>query len=129
MGGTLSAIENGFIQREIQESAYRSQQAIDSGAAVVVGVNRFADGGTGSVPTFHIDPEVERRQIERVRTVRASRSASAWKTALDSVERAARDGSNLVPPIVAAVEAQATVGEIADTMRVAFGVYQETATV
>jgi methylmalonyl-CoA mutase N-terminal domain/subunit len=129
MGGTLSAIENGFIQREIQESAYRSQQAIDSGAAVVVGVNRFADGGTGSVPTFHIDPEVERRQIERVRTVRASRSASAWTTALDSVERAARDGSNLVPPIVAAVEAQATVGEIADTMRVAFGVYQETATV
>jgi methylmalonyl-CoA mutase N-terminal domain/subunit len=129
MGGTLSAIENGFIQREIQESAYRSQQAVDSGAAVVVGVNRFTDGGTGSVPTLHIDPEVERRQIERVRTVRASRSASVWKTALDRVEQAARDGSNLVPPIVAAVEAQATVGEIADTMRAVFGMYQETATV
>ena len=129
MGGTLTAIEHGFVQREIQESAYRAQQAIDSGAAVVVGVNRFADAGTGSVPTVHIDPEVERRQIERVRTVRASRSASVWKTALERVEQAARDGSNLVPPIVAAVDAQATVGEIADAMRAVFGVYQETATV
>src|SRR5262249_19232162 len=110
MGGTLTAIENGFIQREIQESAYRAQQAIDSGAAVVVGVNRFADGGNGSVPTFHVDPDVERRQIERVRNVRASRSVSVWTAALERVEQAARDGSNLVPPIIAAVEAQATVG-------------------
>jgi methylmalonyl-CoA mutase N-terminal domain/subunit len=129
MGGTLTAIENGFIQREIQESAYRAQQAIDSGGAVVVGVNRFADGGTGSVPTFNIDPEVERRQIERVRAVRAGRSLPPWKAALDGVERAARDGSNLVPPIIAAVDAHATVGEIADAMRAVFGVYQETATV
>src|SRR5499427_3951882 len=129
MGGTLTAIENGFIQREIQDSAYRAQQAIDSGADVVVGVNRFADSGNGSVPTFHLDPEMERRQIDRVRHVRASRSASVWKAALERVEQAARDGSNLVLPIIAAVEAHATVGEIADAMRVVFGVYQETATV
>jgi methylmalonyl-CoA mutase N-terminal domain/subunit len=129
MGGTLAAIENGFIQRDIQESAYRSQQAVDSGAAVVVGVNRFVDSSAGSVPTFHIDPEVERRQIERVRTVRAGRTASVWQAALDRVEQVARDGGNLVPPIVAAVEAQATVGEIADAMRAVFGVYQETATI
>jgi methylmalonyl-CoA mutase N-terminal domain/subunit len=129
MGGTLTAIENGFIQREIQESAYRAQQAIDSGGAVVVGMNRFADGGTSSVPTFHIDPEVERRQMERVRNVRASRSASVWKASIERVEQAARDSSNLVPPIIAAVEAHATVGEIADAMRIVFGVYQETATI
>ncbi len=130
MGGTLAAIENGFIQREIQESAYRAQQAIDSGASVVVGVNRFSEGQQRSpVPTFRLDPDGERRQVDRVRAVRASRSVSAWKTAIDRVDHAARNGTNLVPPIIAAVEAHATVGEIADTMRAVFGVYQETATV
>ena len=78
-GGTLAAIETGFIQREIQESAYRAQLAIDAGEAVVVGVNRFAEdaGGAARWPTLTIDPEIERRQIERVRAVRASRSADA----------------------------------------------------
>ena len=128
-GGTLAAIETGFIQREIQESAYRTQLAIDSGESVVVGVNKFADSERGSMPLFHVDAEGERRQIERVRAVRASRSRSAWEAAIDGVSRAARDGGNLVPPIVAAVAAQATVGEIADVMRLAFGVYTEAATV
>src|SRR5215471_16209726 len=128
MGGTITAIENGYIQREIQESAYRAQQAIDSGAAVVVGVNRFAGTDERTVPTFNVDPEVERRQIERVRAVRAGRSESAWKAALDAIGHAARGGANLVPPIIDAVEAHATLGEIADAMRAVFGVYQETAT-
>src|SRR5262252_4422258 len=125
MGGTLAAIENGFIQREIQDSAYRAQQAIDSGAAIVVGLNRFADSDTRTIPTFNIDPDVERRQVERLRALRAGRSVSEWKAALDRVEDAARTGSNLVPPIIGAVEAHATVGEIADAMRAVFGVYQE----
>ena len=129
IGGTLAAIDQGFIQREIQESAYRAQRAIDSGASVVVGLNRFTTDEGRSVPTFHVDPDVERRQVERVRAVRASRSVSAWKQALDAVENAARIGANLVPPIINAVEANATVGEIADSMRAVFGVYQETATV
>src|SRR6185312_2405313 len=129
MGGTLAAIERGFIQREIQDSAYRAQQAVDSGATVVVGVNRFVDAKSRTVPTLSIDPGVERTQIERVRAVRAGRSASACARALARVESAARDGSNLVPPIIEAVEAQATVGEIADAMRHVFGVYQETAAV
>ena len=129
LGGTLAAIESGFIQREIQESAYRAQQAVDSGASVVVGVNRFADAESRSVPTFNIDPGVERSQIERVRAVRSSRSESTWKAAIDKVEAAARSGDNLVPPIIAAVEARATIGEIADAMRAVFGVHQETATV
>jgi methylmalonyl-CoA mutase N-terminal domain/subunit len=129
MGGTLAAIEQGFIQREIQDSAYRAQQAVDSGAAVVVGLNRFADGDARSVPTFNVDPDVERRQVERVRALRATRSVSAWSAALSGVEEAARSGANLVPRIIDAVEASATVGEIADTLRAVFGVYQEIATV
>jgi methylmalonyl-CoA mutase N-terminal domain/subunit len=128
-GGTLAAIESGLIQREIQESAYRAQVAVDSGQAVVVGVNRFAEKGDISPPLFQLDAEVERRQIERLRAVRASRSADVWRAALDAVTAAARDGSNLVPPIVAAVEAKATLGEIADAMRAVFGEFEETATV
>ena len=127
-GGTLAAIEAGFIQREIQESAYRTQQSIDSGESVVVGVNKFADSRPGGVPLFQADAEAERSQIERLRGVRAGRSASAWSAALQGVTKAATDGSNLVPSILAAVEARATVGEISDAMRAVFGVYQETAT-
>jgi methylmalonyl-CoA mutase N-terminal domain/subunit len=134
-GGTLAAIESGLIEREIQESAFRAQQAIDAGRSVVVGVNRFAEKGSGvfsdgasgkdSRPLFQIDPEVEPRQIARLDALRASRDANAWRKALAAVSRAAADGSNLVPPIVAAVEARATVGEIADTMRGVFGEFNE----
>jgi methylmalonyl-CoA mutase N-terminal domain/subunit len=130
-GGTLTAIETGFIQREIQESAYRAQRAIDSRESIVVGVNRFntiADCGSRIADLLTIDPDVERRQIDRVRALRAGRDAAAQRAAIDAVTRAARDGVNLVPPIVAAVEARATVGEIADAMRAVFGEFTETAT-
>jgi methylmalonyl-CoA mutase, N-terminal domain len=130
MGGTLPAIESGFIQREIQESAYRAQVAIDSGEAVVVGVNRFVDDDPSErsgPPVFRIDPEIERQQADRVRSIRASRDAVAWQQAIDAVVAAARDGSNLVPRIISAVEAKATVGEIADAMRSVFGEYREAA--
>ena len=127
-GGTLAAIEAGLIQRDIQESAYRAQLAVDAGTATVVGVNRFvSDAGGAKMATLTIDPEIEQQQIARVRASRASRSASEWRTALDAVTRAARDGSNLVPSIIAAVEAHATVGEIADTMRDVFGEHKEAA--
>ncbi len=129
-GGTLAAIEAGLIQREIQDAAYKAQLAIDSGDAVVVGMNRFTSGRDEGQPpaidVFQIDPEVERQQIARVQAVRAGRSAGAWRQALDQVTAAARDGRNLVPPIVDAVEARATVGEIADTLRAEFGEYRET---
>ena len=132
-GGTLAAIESGLIQREIQESAYRAQIAVDSGSSVVVGVNKYADRARGprkgAVPLFQIDPEVERRQVERLRAVRTSRNADACRAALDAVTTAARDGRNLVPPIVTAVETHATVGEIADAMRAVFGEFEETAAV
>jgi methylmalonyl-CoA mutase N-terminal domain/subunit len=132
-GGTLAAIESGLIQREIQESAFQAQQAVDGGSAAVVGVNRFVEKGygpvseseKGAVPLFRVDPEVEPRQIARLHALRASRDAHAWGEGLAAVSRAAADGSNLVPPIVAAVEARATVGEIADTLRDVFGEFEE----
>jgi methylmalonyl-CoA mutase N-terminal domain/subunit len=135
MGGTLRAIEAGFIQREIQESAYRAQVAIDSHEAIVVGVNRFvesdpsdsaADLETSSL--FSLDPGVERRQVDHVAVLRRGRDTAAWRHALDAVGTAAHDASNLVPPIIAAVEAKATIGEISDTLRQVFGVYEEAAT-
>ena len=125
-GGTLAAIEAGLIQREIQESAYAAQRAIDTGEAVVVGVNRFTQKGSEAVPLFQIDPDVERRQIDRVRAVRAGRSDEACRTAIAGVTAAARDGQNLMPPIIAAVEASATVGEISDALRQVFGEYSDT---
>jgi methylmalonyl-CoA mutase, N-terminal domain len=124
-GGTLSAIENGAIQREIQESAYRAQQAVDAGSAVVVGMNRLVTDDPVSIDVLRIDPELERRQTDNVRAVRASRDAGAWRRALDRVAAAARGSDNVVPPIVDAVEAQATVGEIADAMREVFGEHRE----
>jgi methylmalonyl-CoA mutase N-terminal domain/subunit len=146
VGGTLAAIESGLIQSEIQESAYRAQLAMDSGQSVVVGVNRFTgteasdpppslDQSLGegrrstTTPLFSLDPDIERQQIERVRAVRASRDAEGCQRSLAAVTAAARGGQNLVVPIIAAVEARATVGEIADSLRDVFGEYEETATV
>ena len=139
-GGTLAAIDGGSIQRDIQDAAYRTQVAIDRGDTVIVGMNRFEEPPSGKPGAgaganqqvepalFHTGPDVERDQIERVRGVRASRSETTWAAALAAVERTARDGGNLVPPIVDAVEARATVGEIADAMRAVFGRYTEAAT-
>jgi methylmalonyl-CoA mutase N-terminal domain/subunit len=126
-GGTLMAIEQGIVQRAIQESAYRAQQQIDARESVVVGVNAYADEDPGAsrIDVLRIDPAIERRQIERVRAVRASRDESAWRSALDTVGAAARGADNLVPAIVRAVEARATVGEIADAMRAVFGEHRE----
>jgi len=124
-GGTLAAIEQGLIQRDIQDSAYRAQQRVDSGQDIVVGVNRHVTAGGGGIEVLRIDPEVEERQRERVRAVRASRSQATWQAAIDTVKGAARDGGNLVPPIIRAVEARATVGEISDALRVVFGEHQE----
>jgi methylmalonyl-CoA mutase N-terminal domain/subunit len=131
MGGTLAAIEGGFQQRQIQESAYRVQRAIERGDLVVVGVNRFRDEGVGeaSPPIQRIDPDGERRQIERVRRVRAERDAAAWSASLDRLEAAARGTDNLLPLMIDAVKAYATVGEISDRLRSAFGVHRELITV
>jgi methylmalonyl-CoA mutase N-terminal domain/subunit len=125
MGGTLVAIESGYLQRQIQDSAYAAQQALDSGSAVMVGVNRYVDAAPNTVRVFHVAPAIEQEQAARVRALRASRSETEWRAALDAVERAARGGDNLVPPIVTAVEKRATLGEVAGTLRQAFGEYRE----
>ncbi len=127
LGGTLAAIESGYVQRQIQDSAYRAQVAIDRGDAVVVGVNRYTSDDPDRIDMFSLDPALERAQIDRVQAVRARRDSSRWNSALEAVASAARSTDNLVPPIVAAVEADATVGEIADTLRAVFGEYKEVA--
>jgi methylmalonyl-CoA mutase N-terminal domain/subunit len=124
-GGTLAAIESGLIQREIQESAYRAQQALERGTSVVVGVNRFNEPSVHTLGVFLVDPAVEREQAARVRAVRASRSASEAHTALGAVERAASGGDNLVPVIIEAVEKRVTLGEVADALRRVFGEYRD----
>ena len=129
VGGTLQAIETGYIQRQVQESAYKAQLAIDSGAATAVGVNKYVaedgDRSGASIEVFRVDPELEVQQVQRVQAVRASRDAATWKAALEAVRAAAATSDNLVPHIINAVEAKATVGEIADTMRSVFGEYRE----
>jgi methylmalonyl-CoA mutase N-terminal domain/subunit len=129
MGGTLAAIERGFQQREIQEAAYRVQQAIESGEQVVVGVNRFRDDEVHTPPIQKIDPDGERRQVERVQRVRAERSSERWTAAMDELARVAAGDGNLMPAILEAVRAHATVGEISDRLRVAWGEHRELITV
>jgi methylmalonyl-CoA mutase N-terminal domain/subunit len=124
-GGMLSAIESGLVQREIQESAYRAQQALERGTDIVVGINRFNESVGQSLGVFRIDPAIEQQQVERVRDLRASRSSAEYRPALDAVARAARGGDNLVPPIITAVERRATLGEISDALRSVFGEYQD----
>jgi methylmalonyl-CoA mutase N-terminal domain/subunit len=126
MGGTLRAIELGYIQQEIQDAAYDFQQAVDRKEAVVVGVNRFQQEQERSIPIQRIDEDLERRQVERVRALRTRRDKKVWETAIGRVEDAARSGYNLMPHIIQAVESYCTVGEISDAMRLVFGEYQET---
>jgi methylmalonyl-CoA mutase, N-terminal domain len=125
MGGPLAAIETGYVQHHIQDAAFEAQRRIDAGEAVVVGVNRYVDTEPAATEVFRVDPEVERRQVERLRAVRAGRDPRAWQQALDAIEGAARGGDNLVPVIVDAVEKHATLGEVADAMRRVFGEYQD----
>jgi len=125
MGGMLRAVEAGFVQQEIQKAAYEYQQAVDSGEQVVVGVNRFQADEERPIPTLQIDPAVEAAQIARLNALRARRDTAKTKSALAEIERRARTTENLMPAILQAVESYATVGEISDALRRAFGEYQE----
>jgi methylmalonyl-CoA mutase, N-terminal domain len=125
MGGMLRAIESGYVQHEIQRSAYDYQQAVEKGEQVVVGVNRFQAEQEPSIPTMRIDAEIEPGQLARLRALRQRRDAAKAQATIDEVERRARGTENLMPAILAAVEAYATVGEISDALRRAFGEYQE----
>jgi methylmalonyl-CoA mutase N-terminal domain/subunit len=120
-GGTLAAIESGLIQREIQESAFRAQRAIDAGDSTVVGVTAFQTGEGTAIPTFTFDPEIERVQRARVAAVRAARDTTKSQASLDAIRDAAAGDTNLVPLVIDAVRSNATVGEISDTLRQVFG--------
>jgi methylmalonyl-CoA mutase, N-terminal domain len=125
MGGALRGIETGYIQNEIQNAAYEYQRTVESGERIVVGVNRFQQDDNRSIPGFRLDPALERAQVEKLQQVRASRSQSLLDQKMAELEQAARDGSNLMPLIVDAAEAYATVGEISDRLRSVFGEYRE----
>ena len=129
-GGTLPAIEAGFQQRQIQESAYQVQRAIESGDQVVVGLNQFTDGDSGvSPPLQRIDPEGERRQAEGLEGVRAERDTAAWAVAMARLRDAAGTGENVLPPLIEAVKAYATLGEMSDCLRAAWGEHHELLTI
>ena len=125
LGGMLRAIELGFVQAEIQKAAFEYQRSVESGEQIVVGVNRFTAAEEKSVPTLRIDPEIEPAQVQRLRALRERRDAAKARASLAEVERRAKGADNLMPAILAAVEAYATVGEISDALRRAFGEYQE----
>jgi len=125
MGGMLRAIESGYVQQEIQKSAYEYQRAVDSGEQVVVGVNRFQAEEERPIPTMQVDPEIEQSQVARLNNLRARRDNAKAMAALAEVERRARGAENLMPAILLAVESYATVGEISDALRRAFGEYRE----
>ncbi|MDQ6653770.1 MAG: methylmalonyl-CoA mutase family protein, partial [Acidobacteriota bacterium] len=128
VGGMLRAIETGYVQREIQESAYRYQRAIETEEAIVVGMNRFQTKGESPVPTLRIDPGIEQQQIERLQAFRSRRDSKATEAALAQLEETARGNGNLLPPILECVEAYATVGEISNRFRNVWGEYREAMT-
>jgi methylmalonyl-CoA mutase N-terminal domain/subunit len=137
LGGMVTAIERGWVQREMEDAAYRHQQAVEAGETLVVGVNRFigpgappapaSRGGEESpcLPDQEVNETAERRQVERVRALRARRDPLRWQTALGRVTEQARSTGNLMPVILEAVESCATVGEIAGSLRQVFGEYQQ----
>jgi methylmalonyl-CoA mutase N-terminal domain/subunit len=125
MGGTLAAIERGYIQGEIQNAAYAYQQEVERGERIVVGVNKFRLEDEKPPMSFRVDPAIEAQQIARLRELRGSRSHALVEEKLAALERAARGSDNLMPMIMDACEALATVGEISDRLRNVFGEYRE----
>jgi len=125
MGGTLAAIEKGYIQNEVHNAAYKYQQAVESGEAVVVGVNRFKQDEKEQPGMFRLDPALEQQQVDRLRQLRAQRDSGQVEARLTALEQAARATDNLLPHILRCAEAHATVGEISDRLRRVFGEYQD----
>ncbi|HET7108845.1 MAG TPA: methylmalonyl-CoA mutase family protein [Candidatus Acidoferrum sp.] len=125
VGGMIKAIEAGFVQTEIQRAAYDFQRSVETKEQIVVGVNDFVASEERSIPTLRIDSEIERNQVHRLQSLRAKRDSAKTQAALAELERRARTTENLLPAILAAVEAYATVGEISDTLRRVYGEYQE----
>ncbi len=128
LGGMVAAIEQGFVQKQIESSAYAYQLSIERAERFVVGVNRYAsESAPAKTPSFRVDPRLEQEQVARLDALRARRDAQRAASCLNLVERAAKDGTNLMDPILDAVRALCTVGEISDAMRRVFGEYKDAA--
>src|SRR6266700_2878315 len=124
LGGAKKATESGFVHREIQESAYRFQKSVDEGRMVIVGVNRFTEGGEGEQRIQRIDPRIERGQVRQLKAFKASRNMAGVRDALGRLARSARQEKNLVKDILKAVQAECTVGEVSDALRDVYGEYR-----
>ena len=129
MGGMLRAIENGYVQREIQEAAYDYQRAVETKDAIVVGVNQFQTEEEETIPILKVDESVEREQVDRLRSMRAGRDAAAVDSSLSALREAAQGTENLLPRILNCVENKVTVGEISNSLRKVWGEYREAVTV
>jgi methylmalonyl-CoA mutase N-terminal domain/subunit len=128
MGGMVEAIEKGFPQREIQESAYQYQKAVERGEQTIVGVNKYGmENESSGVPILIINEEVQQRQIERVEQTRAHRDKGEVANALEKLKQAATRDENTMPATIEAVRAYATLGEICDALRDVYGLYEEPA--
>jgi methylmalonyl-CoA mutase, N-terminal domain len=123
LGGAVAAVEQGFVQDEIEQAAFRYQQEVEAGDRVVVGVNRYVEQESEPIELHKLDAEAERRQLERTARVRAARNAEEAQSALEEVRRVARTDGNLLPPMRVALRARATVGEISGVLREEFGTY------
>ncbi|MDQ3380638.1 MAG: methylmalonyl-CoA mutase family protein, partial [Actinomycetota bacterium] len=127
LGGVIPAIKENFFQREIAEASFRYQAEVESGKRVVVGVNRYLEGGENPIPILKIDPGLEQKQIDRLAGVRARRDSSRVESRLAALsEAAAKDGVNLMPLIVDAARDYVTLGEMCDALRAVWGVWRET---
>ncbi|MHB8188828.1 MAG: acyl-CoA mutase large subunit family protein [Ferrimicrobium sp.] len=124
LGGAIAAIETGYMQEEIERAAYAYARGVDDGTNVIVGVNRYTEEGAASPDVFPIDPKLQRQQAERVAKLRTTRAAEPVSHTLNELARVATDGGNLLPAMKEALRARATLGEISDILRDAFGTYQ-----
>jgi len=124
-GGMLRAVEEGFPQKEISEAAYQFQLDVDAREQVIVGVNKYSEGGEQDIPTLKIDHGPEKTQIEKIKAFRAKRDHARWEKAISEVERACVENRNVVPVLIEAVDAGATLGEVSDIYRRVFGVYSD----
>ncbi|TNF29781.1 MAG: methylmalonyl-CoA mutase [Deltaproteobacteria bacterium] len=128
LGGIVRAVELGYPQREIADSAFEDQQKVERGERVIVGLNKYIDedaSGAGAIPTLKIDAEVERAQRERIVSLKRTRDAEKAAAGIAAVRRACETGDNLMPPIIEAVKADVTLGEVCDVFREVFGVYRD----
>ena len=123
LGGAVAAIEHGFVQDEIDQAAFRWQQDVEAGERVIVGVNKFTEGDEEEIELYRLDPEAEKRQLERTARVRAERNAQAAELALTAVREAAHGETNLLVPMREALRARCTVGEICNVLREEFGMF------